>query len=499
MDKAKAAVTDFLSKDGKHRTSVHQQHSQAVTEEHIRPHRHEEVATAVDREVHKDHHYTTIQPISHTETLPEQHHHNVIPVEHKTIDHGGVDEMNKTLETEAAKYVDASTTHDTTHSTTTVPVVTGEHVHHHVHEHVQPIIQKETIQPHVVHTVIPIHETHNVPPVHHGTKIAPIKTLEEFTSGGGLMEGSASKDLREYEGCPQAESSSGKTSHKGAMAAAAATTAAGAAALHKHKSDKKSEALDSSAATRDSSLGTTALGSSQTTRGKDVGGFNNSATGTEDVSNLADTLNSHGTRSSDVNETTNSGSAGKVAAAGTAGVLASETATSRNDKHGSMFGRDKMDTLDDTNTSAQNSTESRSFLKTKNKKENNVLKKERPSDELVTDSRRTGADNMSNTTDSATRTSDVSDADNYKAGTTDSAYNTENTTKTTGLDSVPRSEAAMADNTENTEGMEPWRAGETHQIAEKVHAAGVQHRASLMSKINPFKDSDGDGKKGFMK
>ena len=49
--------------------------------------------------------------------------------------------------------------------------------------------------------------------------------------------------------------------------------------------------------------------------------------------------------------------------------------------------------------------------------------------------------------------------------------------------------------------MEPWHAGETHQtqIAEKVHEAGKHHRASLVDKINPFKDADGDGKKGFMK
>ncbi|KAI8648655.1 hypothetical protein NCS57_01477300 [Fusarium keratoplasticum] len=203
MEKAKQAVSSFLSNDGKHKTTVDEDVRPHVTEEHIRPHRHENITTALDKEVHQEHHHTTIQPITHKETLPEQHHHNLIPVEHKTFHHGNEQETRATLDREAAKFRDTTETHSTTHSSTTAPVVTGERIHHHVHEHVQPVIQKETIQPHVVHTTIPVHETHHAAPVHHGTSVLPTKTLDEFTSErGGLAEKAAQK-LTEFEGCPK--------------------------------------------------------------------------------------------------------------------------------------------------------------------------------------------------------------------------------------------------------------------------------------------------------
>ncbi|KAF5013830.1 hypothetical protein FDECE_187 [Fusarium decemcellulare] len=203
MDKAKQAVSSFLSHDGKHKTTVDEDVKPHVTEEHVRPHRHENVTTALDKEVHQEHHHTTIQPITHKETLPEQHHHNLIPVEHKTFHHGSEQETRATLEREAAKYKDTSETHSTTHSSTTAPVVSGERIHHHVHEHVQPVIQKETIQPHVVHTTIPIHETHHAAPVHHGTSTLPAKTMEEFTHDRGGLGEKAAQKLTEFEGCPK--------------------------------------------------------------------------------------------------------------------------------------------------------------------------------------------------------------------------------------------------------------------------------------------------------
>ncbi|RSM20057.1 hypothetical protein CDV31_001136 [Fusarium ambrosium] len=203
MEKAKQAVSSFLSNDGKHKTTVDEDVRPHVTEEHVRPHRHEEVTTALDKEVHQEHHHTTIQPITHKETLPEQHHHNLIPVEHKTFHHDNEQETRATLDREAAKFRDTSETHSTTHTSTTAPVITGERIHHHVHEHVQPVIQKETIQPHVVHTTIPIHETHHAAPVHHGTSVLPTKTLDEFTTERGGLAQKAAQKLTEFEGCPK--------------------------------------------------------------------------------------------------------------------------------------------------------------------------------------------------------------------------------------------------------------------------------------------------------
>ncbi|KAK1704818.1 allergen [Colletotrichum lupini] len=242
MDRAKQAVSSFISKDGHHKTSVDEDVNRAVTEEQIRPHRHEEVTTAVDKEVHQDHHHTTIQPVKHQETLPEKHHHNIVPVAHKTFDHGNERETKDTLDREHAKFKDTSTTHETTHTSTTAPAVTGERVHHHIHEHIQPVIQKDTIQPHIVHTTIPIHETHHAKPIHHEATTLPVKTLEEFTrEKGSLTDGPRHHRYDEFEGCPvkyhkdlgNAHQSGIGHSHDhshGAGKAAVGTAAAGGAA-----------------------------------------------------------------------------------------------------------------------------------------------------------------------------------------------------------------------------------------------------------------------------
>ncbi|KAJ0163850.1 hypothetical protein CTA2_2265 [Colletotrichum tanaceti] len=202
MDKAKQAVSSFVSKDGHHKTTVDEHVNRAVTEEQVRPHRHEEVTTAVDKEVHQDHHHTTVQPLKHQEVLPEKHHHNVVPVAHKTYEHGNETETKNTLDREHAKFKDTSVTHDTTHTSTAAPVVAGERVHHHVHEHVQPVIQKETIQPHVVHTTVPVHETHHAKPIHHGATTLPTKTLDEFTREKGSIDGPRHHKHDEFDGCP---------------------------------------------------------------------------------------------------------------------------------------------------------------------------------------------------------------------------------------------------------------------------------------------------------
>lgn len=203
MDKAKAAVQDFVSSSGKHKTTVDESVAPAVTNEHIKPHRHENVTTAIDREVHQDHHHTTVQPVNHRETLPEKHEHNIIPVKHTTHEHGNAGDVKAKLEQEAAQFKHSSTTHETTHSTATAPTVEGERVHHHVHEHVQPVVHKETVQPHVVHTTVPIHETHHAAAQHHGISTLPAKTLDEFKTAGGLLDGKGSTHHGEYDGCPR--------------------------------------------------------------------------------------------------------------------------------------------------------------------------------------------------------------------------------------------------------------------------------------------------------
>jgi len=189
MDKAKAAVSSFLSKDGKHDTTVHETINPAVTNENVTRTHHDNVTQAVDREVHQDHHHTSVQPIQHKEVLPEQHSHNVVGVEHKHFKHGNDDHIKDRLATEQAQFKNTRTTGETQHTTSANPTVAGEHIHHHVHENIQPVIQKETVQPSVVHTTIPVHEVHQNEAKHHTATQLPSVTMEEFKRQGGHLSG----------------------------------------------------------------------------------------------------------------------------------------------------------------------------------------------------------------------------------------------------------------------------------------------------------------------
>ncbi|KAL7813707.1 hypothetical protein V8C26DRAFT_404601 [Trichoderma gracile] len=203
MHKVKKAVGDLVSRDGKHDTTVHEEVRQPVTNEHVRPHEQEHVRPAVEKDIHQDHHHTVVQPLEHKEVLPEKHHERVLPTEHRSFDHGSDKDVSNFLERDAAKYKDASVTHDKTHEThAEAPIIAGERVHHHVHEHIQPVIHKETVAPEVIHTTVPVHETHQAAAVHHGTKVLPTKTLNEVTGGKGLPESRESRMKEQYEGCP---------------------------------------------------------------------------------------------------------------------------------------------------------------------------------------------------------------------------------------------------------------------------------------------------------
>ncbi|KAI9053203.1 hypothetical protein LZ554_003469 [Drepanopeziza brunnea f. sp. 'monogermtubi'] len=189
MEKAKAAVGSFLSKDGKHDTTVHETVNPAVTQEHVTRTQHEQVQKAVDREVHQDHHHTSVQPIMDKEVLPEQHTHQMAGVEHRSFKHGNDDHVKERLAAEQAQFKNTRTVGDTQHSASANATVAGEHVHHHVHETIQPVIQKETIQPSVVHTTIPVHEVHQNEAKHHTATALPAVTMDEFRSQGGSLAG----------------------------------------------------------------------------------------------------------------------------------------------------------------------------------------------------------------------------------------------------------------------------------------------------------------------
>ncbi|KAF4535840.1 Allergen protein [Lasiodiplodia theobromae] len=189
MEKAKAAVSDFMSKAGHHDTTVHERVQPAVTHQTVKPSKHENVTTAVDKEIHQDHYHTAVQPIQEREVLPEKHHHNLAGVEHRKFEHGDESEVQQRLKKEAAQFKDESIRQEEHHTRSTAPQVAGEHVHHHVHETIQPVVQKETIEPHVMHTTVPIHEIHHNAPQHHSTSALPPVSMDEFRRSGGTLTG----------------------------------------------------------------------------------------------------------------------------------------------------------------------------------------------------------------------------------------------------------------------------------------------------------------------
>lgn len=208
MDKAKAAINDFMHKSGHHDTTVHETVAPSVQHETIKPHRHEEVNTAIDKEVHQDHYHRTVQPVQDREVLPDKHTHNLAAVQHREVDHRDHDSTKRALQTEQSGFKNERVVEGTSHTQSASPTVAGEHVHHvssntslsrnliitntpfqHIHETIQPIVHKETIQPNVVHTTVPIHETHHNAAQHHQTTTLPTVSLSDFQSRGGVLGG----------------------------------------------------------------------------------------------------------------------------------------------------------------------------------------------------------------------------------------------------------------------------------------------------------------------
>jgi len=206
MEKAKAAVSEFMHKAGHHDTTVHEKVAPAVVQETVKPVRHEEVTTAIDREVHQDHYHTSVQPVLDREVLPEQHMHNMVPVEKRELRHGDSAAIKARLEQEAAQFRDTRTEASVRETHSVAPVIAGEHVHHHVHETIQPVIQKETIQPSVVHTTVPIHETHVNEAKHHAASALPAVSMADFKKQGGSLTGREER-YDGFEGEPRAVNS----------------------------------------------------------------------------------------------------------------------------------------------------------------------------------------------------------------------------------------------------------------------------------------------------
>jgi len=202
MDKAKAAITDFMSKSGHHDTTVHEAVAPAIQHEVVKPHLHEEVQTAVDKEVHQDHYHRTVQPVQDREVLPEQHTAKLGAVQHREFDHRDHDTTKRNLIDEQARFKDERRVDTTTHSQSAAAAIGGEHVHHHIHETIQPVVQKETIQPNVVHTTVPIHEVHHNKATHHSTTALPAMTMDEFKHKGGALTGREER-YDAFEGVPK--------------------------------------------------------------------------------------------------------------------------------------------------------------------------------------------------------------------------------------------------------------------------------------------------------
>ncbi|SLM34000.1 hypothetical protein LPUS_02652 [Lasallia pustulata] len=203
MDKAKAAVSEFMHKAGHNDTTVHEKVAPAVVQQNVTKHRHEEATTAIDREIHQDHYHTSVQPIKDREVLPEEHIHQMAAVEEREQYHGDDAAIKARLEQERLQFQSTRTEGGTRESHSVAPTIAGEHVHHHVHETIQPVIQKETIQPSVVHTTIPVHEVHHNEAKHHAATALPAVSMADFKKQGGSLTGREER-YDGFEGEPRA-------------------------------------------------------------------------------------------------------------------------------------------------------------------------------------------------------------------------------------------------------------------------------------------------------
>jgi len=202
MNKAKAAISDFVSRSGHHDTTVHESVAPAVHHETVKPHQHEKVHTAIDKEIHQDHYHRTVQPVHDREVLPETHTAKLGGVQHREFDHRDHDTMKRKLVQEQARFKDERRVDATTTSQSVSPTVGGEHVHHHIHETIQPVVEKEIIQPKVVHTTVPVHEVHYNKATHHDTTALPAITMDQFKAKGGVLTGREER-YDEFEGIPK--------------------------------------------------------------------------------------------------------------------------------------------------------------------------------------------------------------------------------------------------------------------------------------------------------
>lgn len=249
MDAAKASVKKFMSKDGKHDTSIHERVAPAVQNETVNRTQHEEATTAVDREVHQDHYHTTEQPVHDREVLPEQHHHNLMPTEERSFEHDDSSKVKERLAAEAGNYKNTSQRVEGEHTSSVAPNVGGEHVHHHVYETVQPVVQKQTVEPHVVHTTKPIHEVHHNAAQHHTASALPAVSMDEFKNKGGSLLGREERRDR-VDGCPpeqfhpHGERDSSHKTRDGVLGAGAGAAAGGAMASRRRGSSSSSSSSD---------------------------------------------------------------------------------------------------------------------------------------------------------------------------------------------------------------------------------------------------------------
>lgn len=130
MDKAKAAISEFVGRSGHHDTTVHEAVAPAVQHETVKPHQHEEINTAVDKEVHQDHYHRTVQPVHDHEVLPETHTAKLGGVQHREFDHRDHESTKRNLAQDQARFKDETRVEPTTNSRSVAPAVGGEHVHH---------------------------------------------------------------------------------------------------------------------------------------------------------------------------------------------------------------------------------------------------------------------------------------------------------------------------------------------------------------------------------
>jgi len=192
-------VKEFISKKDDS-THVDTAFAPAVTQEHQREHRHEDVTRVEDYEHRQDHHQLRVQPVQDEKNIRTENT-SILNTKAHEHDHGKGMDVEGKLAAERSGFKDTVTHHDGERTTSMNEVQEGHHTRHHVKEIVQPVVERNINTHEYTHVIDPhTHTVHEKPVFHEATVNKPM-SLNQFE------ESDLNFKHRDHTGGPMSESS----------------------------------------------------------------------------------------------------------------------------------------------------------------------------------------------------------------------------------------------------------------------------------------------------